>query len=507
MKEQFSEHVMVCNSTGNQTVNLLPILQFGTMTTIIVSTPLTEANESTKRLCHILKKNSVQSEVMVINEEEEKNLKDLTNRLIERTSKYHKIAWNISGGQKIPAASMLDAFQIRIDKGFKQDIVLYTEANPPSIWFFDKSYKSQKVRTSVFLSLEDFLYLAGYEALEDKDKLYPDPSYQVKQNLEIGWKALSYFRENELFREAFFNYMKPKEAPIRTREDLENAIKRILNEIRPSLNELNVSMRGYENLENQITKIFSELNKVTNRNQLTAFIKPLKLIKNPRTIYDDYWNQIKRKIIEKTFNSIEFNEVKVIFSSTNEADLRKLLRQIKDIGGISSYKSGPLYKKDIPQFSKFGGNGLLFEWMVAALIVKEVENDERMRSSISEIYHGVRTRRLKTEGHPDAEHDILIVTRFGTLIIVELKTYEFSGNLVKAQEGLAYKKSGPYGKAVIIGPLLSEMVKTNENGKKEYPPYINGAIKDQEETARQNGTEYYYLDKVPNMLKQKLYVQ
>jgi hypothetical protein len=73
-----------------------------------------------------------------------------------------------------------------------------------------------------------------------------------------------------------------------------------------------------------------------------------------------------------------------------------------------------------------------------------IEKDHRLRNSIAEIYHSVKTKKLNSSEKHYAEHDIVIVTKFGTLILIELKTYEFSGDLAQAQQGLAYKKSGPY---------------------------------------------------------------
>lgn len=506
MEYIFSDHVMFCNSTGNQTVNLLPILQLQCRQSIIISTGLTEKNASTQRLRDILQKSHVKSETILINESEEKNLNDLTNKIIHKAKNYLKIAWNISGGQKIPAASMLNAFQRRITAGFEHDVVAYTEATPPEIWFFGADYKSRKVRTSVFISLEDFLYLSGLETLKDEDRLYPEPSKDVKAKIETGRKALEYFRDSELFREAFFNHMKPSEPSVRTPVDIRDSIKKSLNEVKPHISELQPMQDSYKSLEQNIVKLFSELEQVRQKERLERLIAPLKLIQKPAEIYNDYWNSIKKAVIDKTLNGIECDEIRLISASVDKQQTGRLIDQIQNIGGKSTYESGMLYKKHIPIFSSFKRNGFLFEWMVTAAILKEIEKDERLKDSISEIYHSVKTKKLKSEEKHDAEHDIVVVTKFGTLIIIELKTYDFSGDLAQAQEGLAYKKSGPYGTAMIIGPLFSSMVKKNNNGNKEYPHYIDGPVKAQEDTAKQNNTEYYYLDKVPDMLKKKLFI-
>ena len=98
----FHDYVMFCNSTGNQTGNLLPILQLQCKQLVIISTGLTEKNGSTQRLIDILGKKNVETEKILINENEEKNLNDLTNKIIHKAKGYSEIVWNISGGQKIP---------------------------------------------------------------------------------------------------------------------------------------------------------------------------------------------------------------------------------------------------------------------------------------------------------------------------------------------------------------------------------------------------------------------
>lgn len=504
--KDFLKHIMFCNSTGNQTVNLLPILQLQCKQSVIISTRLTEENGSTQRLRKILEQNNIKSETIPIDENEEKNLNDLTNKIINKAKTYAKIVWNISGGQKIPAASMLNAFQRRIIAGFEHDVVAYTEATPPEIWFFGADYKSRKMRTTVFISLENILYLSNFETLNDEDQLYPNPSNEVRAKIETGNKALEYFKDNELFREAFFNHMKPSEPSVHSMADIKELVKKVLNEVKPYTNELHISKAGYENLEQKIEQIFSGLGQAGNKTELERLITPLKLIQKPSEIYNDYWNGIKRAVIDKTLNSIECDEVRLISAAANKQQIEPLIKQIQSIGGESLHEYGILYKKHIPVFSSFRSNGILFEWMVAAAILEEIEKDKRLKDSISEIYHSIKTRKLNSNERHDAEHDIVVATKFGTLIVLELKTYEFSGDLAQAQEGLAYKKSGPYGTAIIIGPLLLSMFKEKRKGHKEFPYYIDGPVKAQEDTARQNNTDYYYLDKILDMLKKKLFI-
>lgn len=502
----FHDYVMLCNSTGNQTVNLLPILQFCCKEAVIISTELTEKNGQTQRLIDILKKRCIRHRKINVDRQEEKNLRSLTEKILQNIKEFPKIVWNISGGQKIPASAFVCAFQERIKNGFNDDIVAYTEAAPPEIWYFGSNYQNSSQRTSVALSLEDLLYLQKFVTVGDEERLYPDPLGETNINIDTGRKALDYYCKDEIFREAFFNFMKSATPNLRSAVEIREVLKRILIEIKPRIDEIKITMKGYEDLESKISYVFSNIGKVRNREQLTKLIQPLKILQKPSEIYNDYWNSIKKSAIDKTVKNIEYDEVRLLHSQVGEKQKEELALMISNIGGEVHYHEGPLYKKDIVKFSRFKSNGILFEWMVAAAIIEEIEKDQRIKDSISEIYHSVKTK-LPDAERPDAEHDIVIVTKFGTLIIIELKTYEFSGDLAQAQEGLAYKKSGPYGKAIIIGPLLTEMIKVKNDGTKLCPDYIPGPVKNQEETARQNNTEYYHLDKIPDMLRKNLFIK
>ncbi|MCX7794686.1 MAG: hypothetical protein N2257_09855 [Thermodesulfovibrionales bacterium] len=507
MNTVFEDYIMICNSTGVQTVNLLPVLQFGSKKVVIISTPFTEAQGLTARLVDVLNKKGIESEILKITVEEEKNFKSLSSKLINYTENLPKVVWNVSGGQKIPSATMLYVFQKRIEEKFKNDIALYVEANPPEIWYFDASNSRYWLRTSAPLSLDELLYLFNYETLKDEERLYPDPSREVRNKIEIGRKALKYFKENDIFREAFFNYMKAPEPSLKTKDELKEYIRKSLNELKPELHEVHVTKQGYEDLERKIKIIFSSLHQVKTPKDLYQLIEPLNLILKPKEIYEDYWNSIKRAVIDKVIKRIEFDEIKLVSKKLNDKEKNILISQIRDLGGQIDIHDGPLYKNDVKAFSAFRSNGILFEWMVAASIIDEIMANPKLRNFISEVYHGVKTKRLNSSHKHDAEHDIVIVTSFGTLIIIELKTYEFSGDLAQAQEALAYKKSGPYGQAIIIGPLLTSMVRVDQNGIKEFPHYINGPLVSQEDTARQNNIKYYYLDQIPKMLKEKLFIQ
>ncbi|GEM_PF-1285684 len=504
--ELFTKHVMFCNSTGNQTINLIPALQFNIPEIIIYSTDHTEKTGLSERLLNVIKNRRIKTSVVILSNEEEKNPLSLIDKLLFHAKKYEKIIWNISGGQKIPTIALQTAFQRRINAGFKEDILLYLEAKPPETWYYDSSFKSHKVRTKADTNLKEILFLYGYDLYEDKNEkmleIYPSISNDAKEKLEVGRKALNYYIENDYFREAFFNWMKPYEPDIKNKNDIRELIRYTLNQIKPKVNDIKLKKAGYEKLEETIGHIIKDLH-TTDINSLKEGARKLKIISKPEELFNDYWNGIKGKTIEKTIEKIDFDEIKLLRRDVDKQTINNLKIQIEDIGGVFNDKIGDIiYKKDIYHFSALRkGNGFLYEWMVAAYLFDIVNEDECLKQYIGQIHWSVKTKPFNSQKH-DAELDLVITTKFGTLITIELKTYDFSGDTAKAKEGTTFKKSGPYGKAVIVGPLLKSIVKHNYE---DYPYYIDGTVRSQQETAERNGIEYWYLDDIPSKIKQKMF--
>lgn len=507
MIKDFSRHIMFCNSTGNQTINIIPALQFKIPEVFILSTAFTEKEGLTKRFLELLENKKISAYSERIDADEEKNPVSLTDKLLSKAKEHEKIVWNISGGQKIPTIALQTAFQRRISAGFKEDVLLYLEASPPETWYYDSFYNSNKIRTKADVTLEDILYLYGYEIYDDPNEkmleIYPSPAKETMENIEIGRKALRHYRENDYFREAFFRWMKPVEPEIRKKEDVKELIKNTLNEAKPNIRDFKIRKHGYEGLESSIRGIIKKI-ATSNVTEIKEAAKRLKIVASPEEIFNDYWDSIKKGIIENTIKKINFNEVKLLQRDANSQIIDSLKRQIEDIGGSVNCSNDALYKKDVKQFSAFKkGNGFLFEWMTAAYIYDEVRESECLKDYISQIHWRIKTKRIGSERN-DAELDLIVTTKFGTFLTIELKTYDFSGDTAKAKEGTTFKKSGPYGKAVIVGPLLKSMVKQGVSEKKEYPAYIDGTVRSQQETAEKNGIEYWYLDEIPSKIKQKI---
>jgi len=504
----FESYVMICNSTGNQPVNLMPAIQFGIKHIIALSTEEAIRQAWTERLSKVAQKHAIVVQPMEIPASIEKSLPDLIEKLLNSINDFPMIVWNISGGQKIPTIALHDAFQRRIQLGFHEDQVLYTEGRPPTVWMYGGNYFMSSFRSNAYLTMEDILTLYG-SILVKGEMLYPKSSPEVVDNLEIGRRALQFFKQNKYFREVFFRIMHPSPEYTKSRNDVEAMIKNILNQLKPNLNSITVKHhKGYENFEYEIKKVFSKIDRVSDVETLRTLLKPLTLIQKPKEIYKDYWLSIRNRIVEGVLEKFAIQKHPLFTQEPTQGEIKRLVSEISSIGGKVNEYSGQLCKEDILQISKITRPGLLFEWMVAASVIDLISQNSNISNCISEVHSNVVTKRADAPyAKPDSELDLVITTRFGTLIIFEMKTYEFSGDVAKSKEGTAYKKSGPFGSAVIIGPIMHDMIFCSVKGRKQYDSYIDPVTQAQEETAWQNNIPYWYLDDISVNLRKVLYIQ
>ncbi|MBI5194643.1 MAG: DUF1887 family protein [Nitrospirae bacterium] len=502
---EFKSHVMFCNATGNNTINMIPALQLGIRSVFIISTEYTEKG-LTQRLIEVLKNYKIESKRLIINKGLEKDIISLTAFLLDKATNCEKIAWNISGGQKIPNIAFLDVFRKRIDDGCKEDVILYTEAKPPEIWILGVNYQPEHFRSNADLSLSDILHLYG-STIDESTELYPSPSAEVLKKIHTGRLAIQYFKDYEWFREIFFTSMKPLYAYAKNRKEVEDLVKRSLNEAKPTIAEIGLTMTGYENFVKDMDSFIGEIIKGTIRiEEAQKKAKRLTILGKPQELYNNYWNSIKKNVVERVIENIEHEREKLLQDPVKEEQKGEIISAVRSIGGeIEDISGNIFYKNDLKRLSNFKP-GILFEWMVASHIADVIQENDNVKNSIVSIHMGVKTKKAGDPGSKiDTEIDIVITTKFGTLLFFEMKTYEFSGDIVKSKENTAYKKSGPYGKAIMVGPLLKSMVQEKENGEKVYPHYIDGKIKDMKETAEQNNVQYVYIDGIDVMLKKELF--
>ncbi|OPY64960.1 MAG: hypothetical protein A4E57_03356 [Syntrophorhabdaceae bacterium PtaU1.Bin034] len=504
--DKFPDHLMVCSATGNQTVNLIPALQFDVKECIVVSTKWAEANGLTSRLSEVLKEKSIMATALPIQEDIEKNLTALVGILCDVVKDKPHVIWNLSGGQKIPSLAQYEAYKQRRGSGLHNDLMVYAEANPPELWYWREGEPAKNLFTNIPLGLETILYLYGSEKVEG-ECIYPKADSEVASRLDIGSRAYRHFLSSDLFREAFFRYMVPDEGLVKNEKEIKDLVKKALRNVKPKLQEIRCTKAGYEDIEKNIALLFNKIGAVRTIEDIKGPLDRLKIIKRPDQLFDDYWNGIKNLTADEVLKRMEKQDTALVTQTYTPRQKADLINAIRDIGGDLSLEDGDhLWRSKVIRFSAFATNGILFEWMVASRIITLLEDNESLREKVSEVWINVKTKKLDDpKAKNDAELDLVIVTRFGTLVILEMKTHHISGDTTKSKEATAMKKSGTYGKALIVGPLLA--IEKEGNQKRSYPSYIDSKTAEQKSTAEQHGLDYVYLDGMEKMLFRELKVK
>ena len=503
----FSSHRMFCLSTGNQTVNLVPALQFGIKRAKIFSTEYAETKGLTRRLKKVMEARGIQvDEPVLISHAEEKSMEALVDRLIEEARPHPKIVWNISGGQKLPTIALHTAFHNRSQAGFRDDQVLYLEAKPPETWWFGADSKMYSIRSSCDISLDEVLFL--YDSIADeKVAIYPKTEAKYSDFLRIADRALEYYLSDDLFREAFFACMKPGFHSPASKNEMDEVMRKALNAVKADLNSLSLDIKDYNNFVDRIQEISTVVCLPNHAQRLKNALDRIKIIHKPEEIYKSYWNEIRKRSIDKALMEIEADRVQLNANPIKDTDFKRLREQLESMGGeIRGDVTSVVYRDSI-KFSAIGPNSALFEWMVAAAVMRAIGENPKIKENISEVHLQCKTKSASDfSAKHDAELDLVVTTRFGTLIILEVKTYDFSGDTAKGKDHSAYRKSGPYGRAVMVGPLIRSFITRDSACREPYPPYIDGKIQEQKRTAEQNGISYSYLDGLQQLLEKELAV-
>jgi hypothetical protein len=498
--EQYRD-IYLCLSTGNQTINLMPALQYGYKRVLLLSTDEMERSGRTMSLNAVCKDRGIGVEIIHIDHSLEKDIARLALLIEQTLSAYHKVIWNLSGGQKLVAMACQQVFNQRIANGHTGDEIMYVEGKPPAIWHCDAKLVTHSDRLNTTLTLSEIMHLYGTETSESM-QIFPALSPKASTSLAIGRKALAHYRESELFRDAFFRWMKPLTFSCRSGAEIRHLVKVVLNEQKESFAKIRLHSESPDDPdpENTIVSVLQKAASSCTQQEFQHCMKQLKQWKRPEHVYKNYWEGIKRAAVDAVIKRLIVDQQPEISQVIDSDLLADLQVRLADIGGemVLPVSGEPLLKSHLPKFSSLGSNGVLFEWMVAAAVFEAMEQNTKLLDGISEIHMNCQSTEF--------ELDLVIVTRFGTLILFEMKTFDFSGDLIRSKENTAYKKSGVFAQTLIVGPLLRSMVTEDPDGTRHYPQYVPDATREQEKTTLQNGIPYVWLDEIAQNLANRLHV-
>lgn len=486
---------MIVMSTDNQPVNVIPAIQFGVKKVIILSTDYIRKKGLTDRLSEVLKKRKIESFIEDINSEQENNIGLLSRSISDIISKYKvdDVFINITGGQKYYSIAANEV--LRQNNNIKIRL-LYVNHQAKKIDIIDCNSNMQSESLKADLKLEEILRLYGYEAAKN-GKTTEIKLNDYDENIKIGKKVFDYYMSNEKFREIFIRSSDRKNFE---EQSLTNIIKSIVKQYRPDINEINISRPGYENLEKDIREVkFSQ--KLSNANKI------LRRISDKHTIFNEYWNEIKRNMVDYVKNEIDTNhkditDFVVCDMELTEDHKNELTNIFNDINSSIEFdENNKVMRSGIKYYTTIGN---IFENMVLSRVLEILNENSELKENITGIYTSVETVKIgESDKLAESEYDLVIATTYGTLIIFEMKAGHFESDTIKGKDYGAIKKSGPYGKSVIIGPLVNSL----KDGTGEFFDFIPESISQHKKKAVRNSITYKQLDEIDSYLKETLTIK
>lgn len=386
-----NDKVMVIMSTGNQTVNVMPIRILDIDKTYILSTKFAK-DKWTDRLVHYLEKKNKKYEIVDISPEEEMDVNKLQEKIMKIVKDKKNCYLNITGGQKFYTSACERV--IMSNEDIKR---VYIDGHSKKI-YVDNDYKNLKCD----FNLENILNIYGYTHIKEDTKTWElnnSDAFRLKKYYNIGNR---YIKESEIS-----NLLLEKKS-----------VKQ--NEIYRFYNNLDSLYRQKSCLDKELLLTFESLYSKFNCH---------------------YKEQIKQSQIESSAKSQDFQ-----------------IKKLMNVAKINSNDDKDLFGEIINH-----DKGSFFEKMVLAQIMNILEKDNELKQRVTKVYTSVKTLKLQSEkGEIESEYDIVILTNYGTLIILEVKTGVYNGDHAKGKEYGAITKSGPYGKSVIVGPLVSRLKSQND---------------------------------------------
>lgn len=325
-----NRNIMVVMSTGNQTVNAIPVDILNIDEVIILNTNFSKKRGFTKNLVDYFKRKKINFQVIHVDEVEEVNVNLLANKIktLTENTKQDRCYINITGGQKIYAVAAAKALE-NFEKN--KNFLLYLDAHNNFMYVNEekKKYDSQ-------LNLEDILNLYGYTYIKSDSIKWNYKDLEKHSLIQLN-KLVNKFINDDNISKKFFVSKTLNE---------QNNIKRLYKNLErtlESLEELELDNSLYRNYMNQFKKIYrdeidSPFEYKEKENQVKELLKVVNL--NTKVLEGEFGEEknpsigglFEKLVLSKVLKSIEGNDelkknIKEIYTTVktvkNEGDITK----------------------------------------------------------------------------------------------------------------------------------------------------------------------------------------
>lgn len=413
--------LMIGVSTEQNTTNLIPALQLKADDFLLIETSIAKKQKWSNGLIKILKSKNINViESISLDFEEDTRIDFISSKLSNfLENEDYKIIWNLGGGQKAQQFALWQTFLARTSKN-KNDQTCYTNPSTHKIekWYFENNeLKYKNIPITYPLELNEILSIFGFEIKEKGELIY-------SKKIETEQKELV----------NYMNYLEFRELSYKTSSsgiNFENTLS--LEDLKQHFD----SLRRDENLLNLFVKSLDKMYKDYRGNQS---LKNISSFLNKNIL-----NYIQRSLVKKPEEYLNIENTEFFEALKNNGFIKNKLPI-----DISTFK-------EITSKTKFS---IYFEEFISKKVQEILKSKE---NNIFEAYQNIKIAKEgeKTEA---AEYDILLVTKWGTLIALDPKTYDFEKKDADARDFNLQRMGGKYVDFIAVIPYYIEDL------NKEYFP-------------------------------------
>lgn len=412
-------NVMVGISTKQNTTNLVPFLQFNFSTMLILETNHSKKNHWGKNLKKVI--NSKDKEAKCENIGEGDNLAEMIEIIRGFIQDEEIICWNIGGGQKLQQTAIMQLYQERLQNN-KKDWACYADAGSRKLFIITKENGqliSNSQTITARIKLADILTIFGLHLKEGcAEKLLWDNDRQEGSDLEdISNRNFVNFTDTHERQKMFSWFMK-----IVDLQDIGNAGE--FYKIPRKLYEFIKQTRQWPGILAEFIK--TEKNRKSSKHKHDSAV----ISKIPKQLFEE----ILPKILKEELWASEDTIPESLKAEYEKCKPKKPADKLKYL------------KKIFPNY---------FEAIVQYIIQSTLKKAKNHH--VCQAWANVRA--ADSTDKETGEWDIVLVTSFGTLIILDAKTGIFPQKDEHARLYNLEKSSGVYGEFHVVFPFFWDDMK------------------------------------------------
>lgn len=499
-------------STAQNTVNAIPLLrkEFCGARPLIVSSAYARGRHWTANLVYVLRCHGLEPLELNVSGVEHDDAKFVAF-LLDALKPYGSVCFNISGGKK---SQYLPVLRVYLARNNPADRLAYMDSNP----FLLRVYKGFRLveehAPEHILNLEEILNLYGFTgkrspAQETADGLDGDGQLIDRETFAL---INRYYLEDPLFAKLIYKYFDRRRSDIEEKSSIKDKIVQVVNEHRPSLSEcrstVDTSVKDrYDEVALVVKKLKDKLRHNREKislEELYGLWNKLSAIPEADTIFNQYWGSIKTSLVSLVKDSVELDDP-VMFSDPGE--IRCLMEICNSITGKGLPVPELISHSDLHTLLELKvKDGFLFEGMAASLFEDAIRSLDP--GLLKHLHRNVRVyslgygedgaARLQNKNHDqiESEHDLVYVTRFGTLQCFECKTFGHTGDIAKAKCYSSREQGGVFSQTVLITHVQSSHLEKES----EVSGFIPSKVIAQLESVQRYNVRVWYFDQIRDNL-------